>query len=146
MSTPRVVIALTILLLAPVAVASKTTQTAVDPDLDTYRHTQMESMGKHMKMLSLIAKGRVDRPQDALGHAQALHAAGESMSGLFPAGQANPKIEADREGFEAASRGYLDATAALVTAAESGELPAIQSALSQVAPTCGACHDGFRVD
>lgn len=153
MSTPRAVLALSILLLAPVAIAGKkgepkqaTTEEARPSELESYRHTQMESMGKHMKMLSMVAKGNVDVPGDALAHAQALHAAGQSLTVIFPEGDGNPKIDADREGFEDAAQAYIDATAALVQAAESGDMASVKAAMSGVGPTCGACHDGYRVD
>lgn len=132
---------------------------AMDPasaaSIVDYRHSLFESMGKHMKLSSYIVKGKVDRKDDMLLHAQALHGASLSIPHLFPAGtgpDAFPKTEAlpsvweDADGFAQAAKNFEEASAKLVEVAQSGDLDAFKAQFGAVGKTCGGCHDGFRKD
>jgi len=120
-----------------------------------YRHSLYESMGKHMKMASFIVKGKLDRKDDMVMHAQALHGASLAIPDLFPAGtgpDAFPKTEAlpsiweDPEGFKAAVDEYQSATSKLVEVAKSGDVDAFKAQFGAVGKSCGGCHDKFRKD
>lgn len=120
-----------------------------------YRETMMSSLGKHMKLTSMIVRGEIDRPGDRLGHAKALHAASKDMASLFPEGtgpdvvptsESKPEVWTDRPGFEAAVAAYAEATTKLVEAAKSEDDEAFKAAFQAVGKQCGACHNGYRID
>ena len=111
-------------------------------------------MGKHMKALGMMAKGKVDLPAaDRLAHARSLHEAARALPGWFPAGtgpdakletEALAPIWTDRAGFEKAAGDFEAAAANLVAKAEAGDADAFKAAFGGVGKTCGGCHDGFR--
>ena len=70
-----------------------------------------------MKLATAVAKRKVDRPADAQIHARALHALAAPMKDVFPNSSGHPKIDGDREGFEAAVEAYEKATWRLVKSA-----------------------------
>lgn len=123
-------------------------------DIVSYRHTVMEAAGKHMKASSMIAKGQAARPQDMLGHAQALQAMSVDLAALFPAGTGPDKLETDSKAevwtkpdeFKKAIEAYAAETAKLVDVARGGDVKAFGEQLGAVGRTCGGCHDTFRVD
>ena len=119
-----------------------------------YRQNAFQGMGKHMKALGMMAKGKVDLPAaDRLAHARSLHEAARSLPGWFPAGtgpdakletEALAPIWTDRAGFEKAAGDFEAAAANLVAKAEAGDADAFKAAFGGVGKTCGGCHDGFR--
>lgn len=120
-----------------------------------YRHNLFESLGKHMKLSSMIVKGQVDLPADMKLHAHALHGAALSIPNLFPEGtdpasveetDALPSIWEDPEGFKAATQKFQDATAKLVEAADAGDLNAFKASFGAVGASCGNCHRSYRKD
>jgi cytochrome c556 len=135
---------------APAAAGDEKLAALVD-----YRHNFYESMGKHMKLSSMIVQGKVDAPADMLLHAQALHGAAKSMGNLFPAGtgpDAFPKTEAlatiweDPAGFQAAIAAFDAESAKLLEVAQAGDLAGFKAQFPKVGATCGGCHDRFRED
>jgi cytochrome c556 len=122
-----------------------------------YRHNVMEGMAKHMGAAGAIVKGEVTgRNADLVGHAEALHALGRDLPGLFPDGtgpdnkalktDAKPEVWTKKADFETASKKYLDETAKLVEVAKGGDLEAFKAQFGAVGKSCGGCHDNFRVD
>jgi cytochrome c556 len=136
---------------------SASTAFSADPQpqsLVKYRGQVMGTMGKHMKMSSMIIKGEVDRPKDAAYHAESLNKTSKILLSLFPEGtgpdavktDAKPEVWSDRTGFEAAVKAYSDATAQYMEVASSGDMDAIKGAFGKVGKSCGGCHDSFKVD
>lgn len=126
-------------------------------DVIAYRETVMGSMGKHMKALGMILKGKVDRPGDVVGHAEALHAAAKDLAALFPAGtgpdnavgaktEATAEIWARWADFEAAAGTYATETATLVTLAKADDREGFAAQLGKVGESCGGCHDAFKAE
>ena len=120
-----------------------------------YRQNLYGSMGKHMKLSSMIVQGKIDAPADMLLHAQALHGAAKSLPNLFPAGtgpDAFPKTEAlpaiweDAAGFQAAIDAFDAESAKLVELAQAGDVAGFKAQFPKVGATCGGCHDSFRKD
>lgn len=77
------------------------------------------------------------------------------ITGLFPEGtsmddgfdtEALASIWESPEEFEKAAANLVEASAALKTAAESGDAAATGEAAKTMGGTCKACHDKFRVD
>ena len=121
-----------------------------------YRHNAYEGMGKHMKVLGMMAKGEVSLPQaDQVAHAKALQSTASLMAGWFPAGtgpaagidtDALQAVWKDAPGFEKAIANYKEATDTLVAKAEAGNRDEFLAAFKAVGKTCGGCHDSFRKD
>lgn len=60
--------------------------------------------------------------------------------------EALDSIWEDPEGFEAAIAKFQTAASGLNTAAETGEVEAIQAAFKDAGATCKNCHDNYRLD
>ena len=121
-----------------------------------YRHQAFQGMGKHLKAVSMAAKGRVTLPQkDLLMHTKALARAARQLPGWFPAGtgagketksEALSEIWTNASGFQEAAGAFQTATKALVEVAESNDTEALLPAVKKVGASCGGCHDAFRKD
>lgn len=120
-----------------------------------YRHNLFESMGKHMRLSSMLVKGKVDAPGDMVLHAQALHSSAASIPNLFPKGtdpgsvqktDALMSIWEDPEGFKTAVSNYEAATAKLLELAKAGDAEGFKAQFGKVGATCGGCHDSYRKD
>jgi cytochrome c556 len=119
-----------------------------------YRQKVMKVAGSHLSLASMIAKGEIARPQDAMMHSVALHEAARATLELFPAGtgpdkiqsDARPEVWTDWKGFETAAQAYEAETAKLVEAAKESTLDNWKAQLGKVGDSCGACHDKFRVE
>ncbi len=121
-----------------------------------YRHQAFQGMGKHLKAVSMAAKGRVTLPQkDLLLHTKALARAAQLLPGWFPPGTGAAKesksdalsaIWTNASGFQEAAGAFQTATKALVAVAEAGEADGLLPAVKKVGASCGGCHDAFRKD
>lgn len=131
--------------------------TAVSGDDDPaalveYRHTVMESLGKHMKASGMILKGKVARKGDLFGHAHALHEFGKEMGSMFPESTKDlksdslPAVWEDRAGFDKAIETYLTETGKLVELAKKEDFDGFKLQFREVGKSCGGCHKTYRVD
>ena len=120
-------------------------------DAADYRSAVMTSLRGHIGAASMIARGLVENDGHLLGHAQGLANGANELSRVFPEGsnvgesEALPVIWEEPEAFAEAIEKLQDATAAFVTAAESGDEEAIGAAFRNVGMSCRGCHDRFRV-
>jgi cytochrome c556 len=127
------------------ALAETTPEDAFD-----YRKAVMTSLRGHIGAASMIARGLVE-DGDIVSHAHGLANGAKELHKLFPAGsnvgetEALPVIWEKTEEFAAAISKAEEATAAFVTAAESGDKEAIGGAFRDVGMSCRGCHDDFRV-
>jgi cytochrome c556 len=134
-----------------------TPEEEVDPALMgaiSYRHTQMKLAGGHMKSIKLVVKGHESGTDEVLAHATALEAIASGMGNHWPEGsghetgiedmEAKAEIWTDAEGFAAAIAKFHEATTALKTAAEAGDMAAVGDALGGVGASCGGCHENYR--
>ncbi|MFT5501423.1 MAG: cytochrome c556 [Woeseiaceae bacterium] len=127
------------------ALADTTPEDAAD-----YRRAVMTSLRGHIGAASMIVRGLVE--SDAIvSHAKGLASGAREMDHLFPAGsnvgesEALPAIWEKPEEFAGAIAKAQEATAAFVTAAESGDPDTIGMAFRNVGMACRGCHDNFRV-
>lgn len=127
------------------ALADTTPEDAAD-----YRTAVMTSLRGHIGAASMIVRGLVE--SDAIvSHAKGLASGAREMDHLFPAGsnvgesEALPAIWEKPEEFAGAIAKAQEATAAFVTAAESGDPDTIGMAFRNVGMACRGCHDNFRV-
>jgi cytochrome c556 len=120
-------------------------------DAADYRSAVMTSLRGHIGAASMIARGLVENDGHLVGHAQGLAAGASELSRVFPQGssvgesEALPVIWEEPEEFAEAVAKLQEATAAFVTAAESGDEEAIGAAFRNVGMSCRGCHDRFRV-
>jgi cytochrome c556 len=144
-------------IIAALAILFTTTAQAADTpeSVGKYRHLVMESLAYHMRASSMIAKGEISHTDDIVYHAVALHEAAKTLSKLWPEGtgpdvlkesESKPEIWTKRAKFDKAIKDSVDATAKLVEVAKTGDLAAFGAQMGEVGPTCGDCHDAFRVD
>jgi cytochrome c556 len=141
-------------LLLVVASVSVTAQ-AAPQDIQSYRHEVYEGMAKHMKAMSLILKGKVDRPKtDVQTHAKALLESGKLLGDLFPVGTGPDVIKTDAlatvwsqpDEFQAALQTYLTETTTLVELSMGDDREAVTAQFRKVGQSCGGCHETFRKD
>lgn len=130
---------------------------AVNPspaDIYDYRHVAFEGMGRHMKALSMMVKGRAPvRTTDLVAHSQALHGASSYLVDMFPEGtgpdvvsetEALAGIWSDWEGFKAKAADFGVQSSLLIEVAETGDIDAFKIQFGEVGATCGGCHDHYR--
>jgi cytochrome c556 len=120
----------------------------------SYRHEVFESLGAHMKALSMHVKGEVDRPADREAHAKAILEMSKIVPGLFPAGtgpdvvkstEAKAEIWTDAAGFQAAAQAFRAEAEKLVAVANTTNKDEFKGQLGKVGQSCGGCHDKYRV-
>jgi cytochrome c556 len=145
----RLVLALLVGLAAPAWSADPA------PDkLVAYREKDMKTAANHLSLASMIAKGEVARPQDALMHSVALSDHAKHLLELFPAttstdkvkSESKPAVWTDWTGFETAAKAYQTETAKLVETAKEPTLDNWKVQVGKVGESCGGCHDKFRVE
>jgi cytochrome c556 len=128
------------------ALADTTPEDALD-----YRKAVMTALRGHIGAASMIARGLVDNDGHLVSHARGLAAGAREMERIFQEGsnvgesEALPLIWEEPEAFSAAISKMQEATAAFVTAAESGDSEAIGAAFRNVGMSCRGCHDNYRV-
>jgi cytochrome c556 len=133
------------------ALLAASAASAATPEDDIkYRKAVMMTMAGHFGAISLIATGKLPYQARLLSHAEALAAAGDQMSELFPAGSGSgetdalARIWAEPEQFQKAADAAKAATAQLRDAIKAGDKAAIGKAMRPVAESCKGCHDRYR--
>ena len=126
---------------------------AEEVDADTYieyRESLMQDAKTHTKGIGNILKGKLPLKDNLLHHARALHEVSQMFPSAFPEGSdfgetsTKPNVWTDKAGFSKAAQNNQKATAALVTAAESGDLKTIGNAMADVGKSCKGCHKEYR--
>ena len=123
-------------------------------DAIKYRQSAFTVMGNHVGRIGAMASGRA--PFDAKAAAESANIV-TTLAPLpftgFGAGtdkglpnRAKPEIWSDAAKFKAASDKMVAEVAKLDTAAKSGSLDAIKTAMGAVGNSCKACHDDFRAE
>ncbi len=114
-----------------------------------YRHSIMEGMEQHQGALRSLLTGVVDHPDHVLPHAQAIQALSMMLPEVWPEGsaegtRAKPEIWANWSDFMSRITALQETTAALVSAAESGNMEATSEAAGNVQRACRSCHGDYR--
>ena len=140
------------LLIAAVMVCSSGIQ-AAEVDAEAYiqyRQNLMENAKTHTKGIGNVLKGKLSTKENVVRHARALHEVTMMFPTAFPEGSdfgetsAKEKIWEEMDNFKAAAKKNQDAAAALIKAAESGDMAAIGAAMKDVGKSCKGCHKEFR--
>jgi cytochrome c556 len=115
------------------------------------RMTVMKTMGQHLKALNDMLKGSAAFDPAAVRiHANALSENCHKAHAMFPPGSADhhsrtlPAVWEKPEAFEAEMQRFHDATAALASAAASGEPSDLAAPFMAVGRACASCHETFR--
>lgn len=127
-------------------------QFAKAEDAIKYRQSALFVMGQHLTRLAGMAQGKI--PFDAKAAADNA-AVVESMSKLPWAGfgegtnqggntKAKPEVWSDNAKFKEAADKMMAEVVKLNTAAKTGKLDDLKSAVSATGGTCKNCHDNFR--
>ena len=139
------------LLLAGISMSAYA-QFAKAEDAIKYRQSALFVMGQHFTRLAGMAQGKI--PFDAKAAADNA-AVVESMSKLPWAGfgegtnqggntKAKPEVWSDNAKFKEAADKMMAEVVKLNTAAKTGKLDDLKSAVSATGGTCKNCHDNFR--
>lgn len=111
----------------------------------------MKGMGKQMKRMGAMAKGK--QPYEAAAFvegAQVILDGTPKVNALFPEGsnphpsEALPRIWQEWPKFEASNEKLLSEAEKLLRVAESGEQRAVIGQFARVGKVCGSCHKRFR--
>ncbi len=126
---------------------------AAEVDADSYikyREGLMESAKNHSAGIGDILKGKLDLKANLIHHARALDETVGLFASAYPEGsdfgetRAKAEVWENPEGFAAAAKQSKEATAALLKAAEGGDIKAIGAAMADVGKSCKGCHKEFR--
>ncbi|MBW2258170.1 MAG: cytochrome c [Deltaproteobacteria bacterium] len=124
-------------------------------EIQAYRDTVMDGLGKSMKATAMLVKEKVDRQDDAIHHARSLHGMSVLLCGLFPEGtgpdagietRALPVIWESWADYETACKKFEAESKRLVEIAESGDFESFKAQFGNVGGACGECHDRFRAE
>jgi len=134
-----------------VAAGSFSVAESTGEGLIKYRKALMGANGGHMGALAGIVRGEAEHgADDVLVHATAINA----IAGLLPDAfmenaegaetRALPAIWENWDDFAAKAAALEEASAALMEAAEGGDMEAIGAAFGPVGASCGGCHETYR--
>jgi cytochrome c556 len=114
-----------------------------------YRKSALTVMGTHFARIGAVVKGEVPFNKEEVAKNAAIVNTMASLpwQGFGPGtegGDALPSVWSESAKFHSNSEKLQAATAALNTAAQSGDLEAVKKAFGATGQACKACHDDFR--
>lgn len=118
-----------------------------------YRHSTFTMIRYHFGPMGDMVKGKVDynkddfaKNADDLATLAALAENGFEVEGVADGSRAKKDIWEDKDKFDAGMKKFVEDTAALATAAKSGDMDSIKPVLLKVADDCKQCHKSFRAE
>jgi cytochrome c556 len=141
-----------LVLAACVAITSAAAQTMKPEDQIELRQSAYHLMGYSFGGMAAMAQGK--RPYskvDAIRYADLLVQVASVPKGFFGEGtdkgdtRAKPEIWTKRADFDAKMDKMLAEVAKLPAVARTGDLEALKVQVKATGPTCGACHDDYRI-
>lgn len=119
--------------------------------LVTQRQAVFKDFTRTLEPMGLAARERQPyQPGEFMTHALALQRLSSepwpffTADGNYPPTRAKPAVWDQPADFEQARLAFIGSVDALVAAAQTGTLAAVQPAVDQVEKSCKACHDQFR--
>lgn len=116
-----------------------------------YRHNSFNMIKYHFGPLGGMMKGKIDfnketysKNADALAALAVLSANGFDVKGTVKGSRAKKDIWEKKDKFDMGMKSFADNTAALATAAKTGDMEAIKPVFAKVADNCKQCHKAFR--
>jgi cytochrome c556 len=115
-----------------------------------YRHEVMETLGTNVAALVKVLTNKVDEPGHLPILADSLSHLAKLIVDLFPdgsqGGHALPLIWEEPDQVTEAANATAEATAALFTAAQSGDRAATMKAFRGVGESCKGCHERYKAE
>lgn len=116
-----------------------------------YRHNSFNMIKHHFGPMGGMMKGKIDfnkdtfaKNADDLAALAVLSANGFNVKGTVKGSRAKKDIWENKEKFDMGLKMFAENTAALATAAKTGDMAAIKPAFGKVADNCKQCHKTFR--
>lgn len=114
-----------------------------------YRKAAFTVMGTHFARIGAVVKGEAPFNKEEVAKNAALvstmsHLPWSAFGAGTEGGEALPSVWSDTAKFTSLSEKLTAATAALNTAAQSGDLEAIKKTFGAAGQACKACHDDFK--
>jgi len=114
-----------------------------------YRKAALTVMGTHFARIGAVVKGEVPFNKEDVAKNAAIvstmsHLPWQAFGPGTEGGDALPSVWSDAAKFTSLSEKLTAATAALNTAAQSGDLDAVKKAFGATGQACKACHDDFK--
>lgn len=140
---------------APGEGAQDTASAAETPPVIKERHDNFEAIGDSFKAIRTQLEGDSPDMEAIVTAATDLNVAALKIEGYFPAGtsvddgydtEALATIWEKPEEFAAAHKRLVDASAEMITIAQSGDAAAVKAQVGVVGGSCKNCHDTFRLD
>lgn len=118
-----------------------------------YRLAVQQTLGRIMRAMGDVVKGKVSFTGRFPDQALALHLSSKDLVKMFPAGtgadklktRARPEIWRDWDTFQATAGKLVAETAKLVEVSKSGDFEAFKAQYAAVGKVCSACHEPFRM-
>lgn len=132
-----------------------TAGSADEPAILDERQENFEGIGDAFKLIR--SELEIDSPDfAAIGNAASdINTRAQKITAYFPEGtsvddgydtEALATIWEDPAGFETAAQNLIDASAEMVTIAETGDAAAVGELAKALGSTCKGCHEKFRLD
>ena len=114
-----------------------------------YRKAALTVMGTHFARIGAVVKGEAPFNKEDVAKNAAIvstmsHLPWQAFGPGTEGGDALPSVWSDAAKFTSLSEKLTAATAALNTAAQSGDLDAVKKAFGATGQACKACHDDFK--
>ena len=116
-----------------------------------YRHNSFGMIKHHFGPMGGMIKGKIDynkevfiKNADALASLSVLSANGFDVKGIAKGSRAKAEIWEDKANFDKGMKMFAENTAALATAAKTGEMDTIKPVFAKVAKNCKQCHKTYR--
>ncbi|CAA6805621.1 MAG: Cytochrome c556 [uncultured Thiotrichaceae bacterium] len=116
-----------------------------------YRHSTFTMIRYHFGPMGEMIKGKSDydkdtfaKNADALATLAALTENGFEVDGITKGSRAKKDIWENKDKFDAGMKVFVENTAALATAAKSGDMASIKPVFAKVADNCKQCHKSYR--
>jgi cytochrome c556 len=116
-----------------------------------YRKAVMGAIGGHMKSMVAIIKGQVPFKEHLRGHAHGMAELAKLSIHIFPKGSdvgkttISPAVWEKPAEFEKAKMAFVQASADLAKAADSGDMGAFTKKFGPLGGSCKGCHTNFRI-
>lgn len=147
MPLTRIILSLTICTGLLIAMPSFAADEEENPAAE-YRHEVMETLGTNVAALVKVLTNKVDAPGHLQIQADSLSHLAKLIVDLFPegsqGGHALPLIWEEPDQVKEAANAAAEATAALFTAAKSGDRSATMKAFRGVGESCKGCHERYK--
>lgn len=123
-----------------------------DKEAITYRNRVMDGIRASMGSMGDILKGKVAYNDLMVNYAKTMHEYSQTVTTIFKQdtrgaekkNRAKDEIWEKWADFEQKSQEFVDASAAMVAAAESKDMAKMGAAMKNLGQSCGSCHKPFR--